>query len=429
MLSPTLFPYAPANVCRLWRDLLAIEPAFWTRIIIVLDSPSTTPDLVRSYFERTRDEPIHVWITRADNKSATPSDPGENDRIKTVMRCLRPHLARCVSLSFNLLYRSSAVIAGDRLRGYVPRLRILALNSRVTDSTAPIAHLLLDAPELHMLELDAHSFAHFAARKLAMVWLHRPRASSAQLQLRLTRYQPAATSSLQMSDVVRALEHMPDIELLSIRDVAFASPADVDFVDREIHTLHLEELRGSAASMFFRCLASHASRTTVVRCDLDGEWDSAPVEGRWLRLVGLADAAGLARAMRGWSGSRLHADECPGFTDAVVSAMAEHPAGEVEWVSIDNTNSASPPLSFDVLKSAVNAWTASLLPHGYLTLYVQQPGNLPDAALCRWFDDRVGDFSWKNDGVTFDSVVPDVPHPVDYYGCAHLGRNVSPHMY
>jgi hypothetical protein len=44
----SLFPYAVAAVCSLWRDIMSSVPQFWTRIIIFLDSPTIPQSVIAS---------------------------------------------------------------------------------------------------------------------------------------------------------------------------------------------------------------------------------------------------------------------------------------------------------------------------------------------------------------------------------------------
>jgi len=41
ILSPSLFPYSIAAVCPYWREVMALVPEFWTRIVIPVDQHPT----------------------------------------------------------------------------------------------------------------------------------------------------------------------------------------------------------------------------------------------------------------------------------------------------------------------------------------------------------------------------------------------------
>ena len=43
VMSTSLFPYAVASVCSLWRDVMSLVPGIWTRVVVLADFPSILP--------------------------------------------------------------------------------------------------------------------------------------------------------------------------------------------------------------------------------------------------------------------------------------------------------------------------------------------------------------------------------------------------
>jgi hypothetical protein len=43
--SPSLFPHAVAAICSLWRDVMALVPEFWMRVVILCRLDAYTTDI------------------------------------------------------------------------------------------------------------------------------------------------------------------------------------------------------------------------------------------------------------------------------------------------------------------------------------------------------------------------------------------------
>jgi hypothetical protein len=63
-MSASLFPYAIASVCALWRDAMSLEPKFWQRVIIFIDDPAISLSTLAAQFSWSRDHQLDVVITR-----------------------------------------------------------------------------------------------------------------------------------------------------------------------------------------------------------------------------------------------------------------------------------------------------------------------------------------------------------------------------
>ena len=133
LLSPSLFPYALAAVCSTWRDVMSLVPAFWTRVVILVDSNPTTLSAVELQLQWSRALPLDITVTRRE-RSYTMDDLYEGKRVKAVMKLIGPHLPRCLSLRFDVIYSSSLPSLLKDFHGTAPLLKHLELECKLHDS-------------------------------------------------------------------------------------------------------------------------------------------------------------------------------------------------------------------------------------------------------------------------------------------------------
>ena len=53
-LSPSLFPFALAAVCSLWRDVISLVPEYWMNVVVFVGSEVTCPEAITSQFSWSR---------------------------------------------------------------------------------------------------------------------------------------------------------------------------------------------------------------------------------------------------------------------------------------------------------------------------------------------------------------------------------------
>ncbi|EIW81752.1 hypothetical protein CONPUDRAFT_164535 [Coniophora puteana RWD-64-598 SS2] len=449
VLDPTLFPYAPATACRRWRDILASIPAFWTRIVICVDSPGPALTLAKNCLQWSRDELVHIWITRrkkrlpSQNSVSHEKDKekdklsgnmvGECERerraVEGIMRRLAPHLHRCRSIHLNLLYRSSIMAAARSLKGSAPFLQSLVLNSAVTDTEQTLhadglRHL--ECPLLNLLVLDAKTLVDMG--RSAPQWLAE---RQSRINVELTQYAPSHGGGLRMSDVIRSLHLISSIHRLRIRDVAFCDAAGdtLKQVTWPLHVreLHLEGLRGSAVSDFFAMADDHFLFTTITRCQLRGPWHYL-LEGYELRFVGIDDTPGLVDALDAWEGRVLSFERCANLGKTVLHAMAQ---GRIEMVNLEILRIGDCPFSTEDLKRVVRqSWHTDPI----RCLQVRSPGVPISTEDYSWFSSCLNAFDWSSapmapispsEGSAACSGSGDAQHeegvdPVDLYGDEHM---------
>ncbi|EIW83321.1 hypothetical protein CONPUDRAFT_164283 [Coniophora puteana RWD-64-598 SS2] len=271
-VSPTLFPFPQADTCRQWRQVLAADPAYWTRLVIFLDDVDASSTYLRDYISWSRDELIHVRIAYR-NRPAEQSHVGsiaENARIELIMRELAPHIHRCKSIRLDLTYRSSVLAAARHLHGGAPHLQILALDSSITDTAASIVGLEdLSCPKLRHLHIDAKSLVD--VREANVSWLH-------QLQhpyctLVASSYQPPdPRDAVSLYDFLRCITGsiQPNLRFLAVRSVAFQETdrSSIPYIShRGQLMIHLVDLEGFAVPILLQFASSSA---TVTRCGVAG---------------------------------------------------------------------------------------------------------------------------------------------------------------
>ena len=103
--SESLFPFNAASVCKLWHDILAGMPECWTRVVFdVVSDPGPFLDA----FSWSRNlEKIEVAIFNSSDYAEDVDEAVENKRILAITRALQPHVHRCRSISFDIIYSSS----------------------------------------------------------------------------------------------------------------------------------------------------------------------------------------------------------------------------------------------------------------------------------------------------------------------------------
>ena len=103
--SESLFPFNAASVCKLWRDILARMPECWTRVVFdVVSDPGPFLDA----FSWSRNlEKIEVAIFNSSEYAEDVDEALKKKRISAIAQALQPHVHRCTSISFDIVYSSS----------------------------------------------------------------------------------------------------------------------------------------------------------------------------------------------------------------------------------------------------------------------------------------------------------------------------------
>ena len=122
----TLFPYAQAKVCTRWCEVLSMQPAFWTRVIVSRNGEHTPPLVFEKYLQWSRDLPIEVYIGNARSPNEYPD---EAPLIQRYTEILAPHASRCRVIDYEVRYATSLPSLVHHLPNISHLLEVLKLRS------------------------------------------------------------------------------------------------------------------------------------------------------------------------------------------------------------------------------------------------------------------------------------------------------------
>ncbi|KAH7930619.1 hypothetical protein BV22DRAFT_1191002 [Leucogyrophana mollusca] len=433
MLSPTLFPFSIASVCRYWQCLMSSVPIFWTRLVILVDSRHTPLSLVKSYLEWSKDLPIDVFVTRR-RTDQDENDTREKARVDAVMQHLLHHLHRLRSLRFNVMRRSSLPSLIAHFQGAAPKLRRLNLECKLDDRIGTGADTMAEwnfsTPVLQELSLDGRNFCDVYVSNPG--WFH-------QLQLRrftLSRYKPlSAYEAISLYSVLDALAAVRSIDSLTIKDMEFDqnAPRRRD-IELYLNSITLEDLGGDVVSEIFHAVDTGAESTTIKRCSLAS---FQYVSGYHLSLEDIDAEWDLTGVLREWSGRELYLYNCPGFNDGILAAMRDGGRDDIGFMCADLRNVALYNCNFSpaALKAMVEArWRVSkaevewnsitdtdvedfetVAPIADISVHGGGPLSPEEE---QWFIDHTGLFDWYEDPVEKrpnDADDPDIYGKYDDY--------------
>lgn len=312
--SPRTFPYALASVCQIWRDIMSTVPEFWTRIIVFIDSNPSLSNLA-SHLEWSRDLLFQVTATRQSPSENT--DDGEEAQVRKAVDILGPHLHRCSSLEFNVIYSSSlpsvyADILYDRV---CPDLGAIIFNFRIGDG--PRSRSRLDRhrgrplPALTSVTLDGFNFVDLCDHHSD--WLHGLR----EVSISHFTYSEYDRYTFSFYDAFLVLS---DVVHLKLSSVDFTYDAVDDYNDllpfSKLSSLELEDLSSELTrKVLLHC--GHVNYVAITHCAI-GEISGIELNAFQLILEDIPASGDLSRFLCQWSGVELTIRNCPGFNDSVL---------------------------------------------------------------------------------------------------------------
>ncbi|EIW87299.1 hypothetical protein CONPUDRAFT_149328 [Coniophora puteana RWD-64-598 SS2] len=258
----------------------------------------------------------------------------------------------------------------------MPRLSTLHLVSQNTDVTAPLSISELTCPALSELHTDAASFIDIFRERRAY-WLY-------DLDLRLTKFKPADPK--EGIDPVELLDYLCELSQnkklwLDIEDVDFdfdtsptALPSHVILMNLEGFGLH--DLKESFVSLI---------------CGIVHSPDLEQIE---ISRCGISSSVLLLRMMQGFEGWKVYIEDCPGFNDWVLGAMAFSCKGEqqIACPSIASLEIKGCTFSHDALKYMCEM----RLGVGAIEELDVSNAVFPlEEHLGKWFEENVESFSWE----------------------------------
>ncbi|KAJ3517003.1 hypothetical protein NLJ89_g776 [Agrocybe chaxingu] len=374
--QPLQFPYDLASVCTIWR-----EPTYWTRIIIFVDSTNPTPvQEAQALFERSGDLPITVQVGRRDKSDA---DAEENERARAIIEVLKPHVHRCTSIKFDVIYGSSLPSLSRDLYALSASLVTLSLICKVDDGYPPgftkigKARKVKAKPKLRNLELHGYTM-------LDVLWRNsRFLDGLVDLQFfNFSHFDVDNYSHTRCSELLPllfdALEYPRALFMCTFANVNLPSwlasdggEEDPPFLAK-IEILFLQGLTNANTCLFIDHLdLSSVDCVDITSCSVEGIRIQGP---NALSLHRLSDD--LTHFLSLWDGNDLLIDECPGLTDDTL----EHFAAQVGYFSMTVLRILDcPNFSVAALKRLVGARVLSAhIANGEEMRTVDVTGNGPE---------------------------------------------------
>lgn len=320
--SRTLFPFAPAAVCKAWRDVLASVPRFWTRIIINLDTTKLSD--IDIYLHLSQKLPFEITVTR-DQRILSYSRTNNDDegvQATAAMVQIVPHLHRCRSLCFQLL-RSSSLPALRYLDVRAPLLKQLKLQCGIDDGEHPLIgsevpeQWRFHAPALRHLFLNGRNFRDACA-------LHWVEQLPSLEDLCVSRYYGGKhrTGELHLHDVLLVVDRLHRyfgiLRKLTLQDISFDGIlTQQDGYDIQIEAMSLLSINPSTIRAIFMSKTGPAPHLVHIKHELSPsiyhirltQADTLVLEGPF---------SFMAEAINIWDGDCLSIKNCPTFNDRTI---------------------------------------------------------------------------------------------------------------
>ncbi|KII89450.1 hypothetical protein PLICRDRAFT_41108 [Plicaturopsis crispa FD-325 SS-3] len=336
--SPSLFPYAISNVCRLWRDIMADVPMYWTRLVVYAGSAETTNPSIQSQLRWSGDLPFSFTVIRRERDNSDLPDL-ERAHMAAIMALLKPHVHHACMIQFNALYSTSLPPLRGNLVGTASQLYELRLESELSgdgiDVCANIdtnATLFFRCPHLRTLDLDGNNFRDAVKHQ----WLKSFGDVHGIIVSRLE-------DPISLKDSLSALQMLHKLMTLELRNIAFSldTPPQPDTIHFPgLSYITFDHLDGDAVQVILRSINdAHYSEVVIAECSLsrirDPNFDWA--HRLFLRDIGSEEA--LIPFLLRWSSRDVNSGpyelsfkRCPSFTNSTLRSMSTGGAMNDHWV-------------------------------------------------------------------------------------------------
>jgi hypothetical protein len=394
----TLFPNSLVSVCSHWGKIVLLEPVFWTRVVIILDSTTFPPPGLTLQLDSAGDQPIDIVVTRTAKSNTEDSDV-EKSRMAYIMTALRPHFRRCRKLRFDVVHSSSLPRLRGSLPPVMPDLQELSLNSCVDSghpAILPYDHpreaLMVNWKSLNSLVIDGWNFADLLE--------HVPSPSTQVFpicELLAIKFGGEGFPFERVSELLRSTS----IASLTVDSVLFSQRKDLNFdYALKMGTLVLKNLRAALTNIILSSFDDTIDFLEINNCSAS-EINEMPTAYKFtLRDIGVDQS--LGRFIQTWSGPKLRVIDCVGFDDEVLEMMCEadecgyFPARLMEELHISQCNNfLLGSLQQFILVRNNPHWTQVECSPLLSTLWVDARFPLPETDIC-WFSDWVEHFQWRN---------------------------------
>ncbi|EIW87298.1 hypothetical protein CONPUDRAFT_161869 [Coniophora puteana RWD-64-598 SS2] len=386
-----------AFVCRAWMDVIALKPVFWKSLKIAIDGPTFVPSVIKTFFTASRDQLIDLSIAPLDKDSYTLTQAQEQERMDFIMEHVTPHLGRFAKLCIFAFCRSTILHTARFLDGAnLTHLSTLHLVSKKTDEHGCLLIPRLTLAALSKLHIDAESFVDLILENDTS-WGD----DSTLLDLHLTRFSPNSSvgGELEVLSLVEALGQLSEIRDLSliIEDVKFSYHGDetTNVTVKDVQRLELHSLDGSFVPLICDSIRSPVlEHVHISRCTISPEWrlhSRMRMPGQTLRLTGVESSTSLLCLIQDFQGRKLVVEDCPGFDDWVLGAMAFSLEGHFACPSLTRLEITGTTFSADALRRMclmrqADAPIEELHVSGGPTIHRDWR---------MWFEMYIMEFSWK----------------------------------
>jgi len=342
--DPSVFPCSAANVCQLWRHIMAAVPHYWTQFALDLALKEPLPlDALWSKFLPFKVLIFDSRLQFSDAQDNTDGLPKEQERIAVgaITKALQPHLQRCEGLSYDVGYASSIPTLVFALEHCSEKLERLELDFLHDDREPTLqgcgprfpvsSSHSWSFPELKHLSIDAKTFM-IVASQFSLRWYDLIASStSVALTLEISRHTflgetDDGPNAQSLSQFFHYLAELPLVNILTLRDLSAdpcATKSNLVTLKQPLAAVHFEgtNLSRKFLSAFFKAFDLPEDEATFVGCTFPS---NSSMESSWgLTLKSLPMNSRFERCFQGWRGDELTIDRCPGFNDDTLDILAE----------------------------------------------------------------------------------------------------------
>jgi hypothetical protein len=392
----TLFPNSLASVCSHWGKVMLLAPAFWTRVIIILDSNTFPPPDLNLQLNSAGDEPIDIIVARAA-KSNTVDSNVEKSRMAYIITALCPHFRRCRKLCFNVVHSSSLPRLPGLLPPIMPHLQQLSLDGCIDSGCPTILPGPYDQPnkasevnwsKLNTVVIDGWNFVDLYHRAPNLGEYIFPACGSLAIKF--------GGEGFPFSNVSEWLQEIP-LRTFMVDSVSFSEDGVLDF---DISAVVLKNLSAEVTDTILSSCVN-LDYLEIINCSGSNIGQMPVTYSLTLQNIGVDQS--IERFIPTWDGlSKLHVTSCPGFNDVVLEMMGKTPMSTDDSLSADGTHQwdlhihQCNQFSVNALKELVrirNEGPQEGAPLWKILVDAEFP--LPEEDL-HWFSKKVEEFEWVN---------------------------------
>ncbi len=352
--SNTVFPYAPAQVCRHWRGVLALQPTFWTRVIVSrIAGVHTPPACFKEYLEYSRELTIDVYI---GNIGYERGFPHERALIEEYTRVLSPHLHRCRVIDYDVRYATSLPLLWRDLHTIPQMLYSLQLRSEEThDPTVADPWPKLEDTNMYNIpwsefkesrggDMRRKKSDNYYSKMVLDGWNLLVACGACQdlfvcddLVVQNYRrslnvyHETDENDHIGLADILCTLGKKHDIDTVSFVNVGLPKGVPDDLEDLlgefiDFPNVIFDNVEFTMIEEFSRFHPMvQPERFVIKACSFPATY--GPLHFNRVELVDIQDAEDLSYFLHRWDGGELTIRACPGMTDTVLREL-----GSPEWL-------------------------------------------------------------------------------------------------